>query len=259
MTIGWDDPRTADFYEAFCRSHDRYRAANEALVANAALEADHRVLDLAAGIGGTAAAVLPRLGKGGRVVCVEPAAAMRERGESRIHDPRVEWTAGPPEGMFDRVLVGAAIWQMTPLDRTLGALAALLRVGGALVFDIPAAYLGVPDGPGGGDDPHLTTLPGLLVEGRSLPAAEPLDLPDVDGVEAMLVDAGLEPKRWEFRRRMTQAEYRDWLKIPPISDRMLDGVDPDDRAARIDAAFERMDASSWRWERWVGFTAWRSR
>jgi len=214
---------------------------------------------VAAGIGGTAEAVLSRLGPDGRVVCVERAAAMRERGAARVRDSRVSWRGDLPETTFDRVLVGAAIWTMLPLAETLAGLAARVAPGGALALDLPAAYLGEPDEPGGGDDPWLAALPDALAEGRALPDAAPWDLPDAEGLAALLRDAGLRPERWEIRTRFTQAAYRDWLKLPPVSDRLLAGVEPEERAALVDGAFERVDPDSWRWERWAGYTAWASR
>jgi SAM-dependent methyltransferase len=257
VTVGWDDARTADAYEAFSRIHDRYRAANEELVARVAIRPGQKVLDVAAGIGGTARAVLSRLGSEGRIICIEPAAAMRERGRNRLHDPRVEWRETTPDETFDRVLVGAAIWQMTPLPETLAALARRVGPGGALGFDIPAAYLGEPDDPGAGDDPMLLALPALLAEGRTLPDMEPTGLPRAEDLPSLLRECGLRPEGFEFRRRMTQAEYRDWLKVPPVSDRLLADLDPEERAAAIDRAFMRVDAGSWRFERWLGFVAWK--
>jgi SAM-dependent methyltransferase len=255
---GWDDPRTAHFYEEFCRRHGRYREANAALVARAALEAGQRVLDLGAGTGRTAEAALPSLGAAGRLVCVEPAAAMREAGRARLADPRVTWTADCPEppAVFDRILCGAAIWQMLPLGQTVGRLATLLARGGALCFNIPSLYLGEADEEGGGRDPLLLELPLLLADGglSAAPAADPL--PDAEGVEALLRAAGLRPQRWTFRVRFTQAAYRDWLKIPVLTDRLLAGLGPDERARRVDEAFRQVDAASWRWERWAGWTAW---
>ncbi|MBI2014382.1 MAG: hypothetical protein HYS77_02430, partial [Candidatus Rokubacteria bacterium] len=109
--IGWDDPRTARYYEAFCAKHPRYHAANAVLIERAVLAPGQRVLDVAAGTGRTAAAALPWLHRQGRIVCVEPATAMRAVGEVRLADRRVTWTDRLPEppARFDRILCGAAI------------------------------------------------------------------------------------------------------------------------------------------------------
>ena len=48
---------------------------------------------------------------------------------------------------------------MLPLDRTIERLATLVAPGGALCFNIPAAYLLEADEPGGGRDPRLIHLP----------------------------------------------------------------------------------------------------
>lgn len=260
ISIGWDDEVTAQYYETFCLRHARYAAANRALVERADLRPGQRVLDLGAGIGGTAEAALSRIGETGRVVCAEPSAAMRSLGRRRLNDPRVEWPAEWPDigDSFDRVLCGAGIWQMLPLERTFAWISGLLAPGGALVFNIPGLYLGQPDAPGGGDDPQLLELPALLAE-ESAPLA-PADFPappDAAAVERLLGEAGLRPEPWSFTLRITQAAYRDWLKIPLMTNYLLPDLDADERAARIDAAFTLVDPHSWRWEAWLGWTAWR--
>src|SRR5262249_18491198 len=150
------------------------------------------------------------------------AGAMREAGESRLRDPRVTWSAELPDtGTFDRILCGAAIWQLNPLAETLAALRELLAPGGALVFDLPSLYLGRPDEPGGGRDPHLLELHAALGRGRTSTADAVGALPDEDGLDALLVKTGFRPVRWSFRRRMTQESQRDWLKIPVLTDALL--------------------------------------
>ena len=98
----WDQAATADAYEAFCGRHARYREANQSLAAHAALEPGQRVLDVGAGTGRTADALLPTLGPTGTLTCFEPALAMRLAGAERLRDPRVSWVAEwPGEGGFD--------------------------------------------------------------------------------------------------------------------------------------------------------------
>jgi SAM-dependent methyltransferase len=263
--IGWDHPATAERYERFCRRHARYRRANDVLAREAALGSGLRVLDVGAGSGRTASAALRRLGRDGAVVCVEPAAAMREAGRRRLRDARVTWRADLPDEpeAFDRVLAGAVIWQLDPLAEWIARLAGLLRRGGALAFDIPALYLGEPDEPGGGDDPLLLDLVGRLAADRA-PArrSEPppasrwrLGLSDV---EAALRAAGLAPRAWAFRQRLTQLAHARWLSIPVLTDRLLPGVAPEERDRRIARAFTGVDAGSFKWERWRGWTAWKS-
>lgn len=255
--VGWDDPRTAEAYEAFCERHGRYREANEVLIGRSALEGSARLLDLAAGTGRTAEAALSRLGPGARVLCVEPAAAMRARGARRLADPRVTWARElPASGPFDRILCGAALWQLTPLAETVARLRTLLSEGGAFAFDIPALYLGEPDEPGGGADACLTGLFAALARGRA-PTAEVVEpLPDADGVDTLLAASGFRAERWSFRVRITQETLRDWLKIPVLTDALLMDLAPDARAKAIDAAFGLCDSGSWRWESWRGWTAW---
>lgn len=254
--IGWDDPRTARAYEAFARAHDRYDEANRALVREALLSPAHRVLDLGAGTGRTAEAALAALGPEGRVVCVEPARAMREAGAARVRDPRVSWAAALDEapGDFDRVLCGATMWLLSPLDATLRALRTRLAAGGLVAFDVPALYVGEPDEPGGGDDPLLLSLPAEIAGGRAPRAAavEPLSIARIEGA---LAEAGLAFETFRFRTRLTQAGLRDWMKIPVVNGALLGDLDLPARDARIDAAFARCDPGSWRWERWIGWRA----
>jgi len=257
VSVGWDSPRTAALYERFNAGHGRYREANEALVKHASLAGDLSVLDVAAGTGRTAEAALASLGDGARVVCFEPARAMRKAGEERLTDPRVSWTGSLPERSFDRVLCGAAIWQLEPFGAGVEQLAARVAPGGAVCFTIPALYLGEGDEPGGGDDPLLVGLYARLPAGGPAPSFEPL--PDARGVEALLAERGLRPERWSFVRRMTQPELRDWLAISPLTDRLLAGLDADERVGALAEAYAGVDAASWRWEHWRGWTAWRPR
>jgi SAM-dependent methyltransferase len=258
MAIGWNHPETARYYERFCRLHPRYRVANAALAGHAEIPRNARVLDVAAGTGRTAQAVLRYLGPQGRITCLEPARAMRKAGSKRLHDPRLQWVADWPDTRFDRVLCGAAIWQMTPLEEIFRRVTASLAAGGLFAFNIPALYLGRPDAPGGGRDPHLLELPGLVAAGR-VPAAEargPLSAQDVD---TALAAGGFQAERWYLRQRFSQAAFRDWLKIPVLTDSLLPSLDAAARAQRIEAAYRSADPLSWRWEAWCGWTAWLNR
>jgi SAM-dependent methyltransferase len=260
---GWNDPEAAAYYEAFCHRHSRYQRANAELIAHAEIKPGMRVLDLGAGTGRTTEAALESLGVNGRVVCVEPFEAMRREGMRRITDPRVEWTdALPPlTESFDRILCGAAIWQMDSIRQTFTSLANLLHRRGALCFNIPALYLQEPDEPGGGSDPWLLTLPALLVSSSNCGAVEDTPMSSVPlrprRIGAWLRAAGLRGRTWSFRERITQEEYADWLKLPILTERMLGKFTPKDRAARIDAALASVDRSSWKWEKWSGWTAWK--
>lgn len=270
--VGWDHPATARAYQRFDLHSNRYRRANEELVAQAGLVVSLRVLDLGAGGGGTAAAALPYLGREGSVVCFEPAAAMQRLGRAAVSDPRVEWTSEWPSGTerFDRILCGAAVWQMVPLEWTFQRAHESLRAGGLFCFDIPALYLGEPDPPGGGRDPLLLGLPAALAredggrgrEHRASDLGGPAswagpggDVPGRSTVEAALARVGFRARMWSFVLRFSQAEYREWLKIPPTTDGLLPGMTPHERARRIDRAYPGVDPDSWRWERWLGWTA----
>jgi len=259
---GWDDPETVMYYEAFCRGQSRYLEANRALIAYAHLAPRMRALDLAAGTGRTVEIALPHLGEDGRVLCVEPSAAMRAEGMRRVTDARVEWSDVLPdvEETFDRILCSAAIWQFESLAETFGSLARLLRPGGALCFNIPALYLLEPDEPGGGSDPLLLSLPSALMALDGSGAVEEPSSNESLGnaaINAWLSSAGLRAESWCFRVRLTQDAYADWLKMPVVNRRLPGGLSPRARAARIDETLQLLDRSSWKWERWRGWTAWK--
>jgi len=264
--IGWDHPDTARYYARFQRRFARYRRANRMLVRHAALAPAARVLDVAAGDGGTAAAALAALGARGRVCCFEPAGAMRALGMRTLVDRRVSWLERRPAepGTFDRALCGAAIWQLRPLAETFREIHALLRPGGCLGFSLPALYLGEPDPPGGGRDPLLMELPAALAAeaAAAAPADEPPEPttdapPNAPTIDTWLAEAGFQSTRWTLATRFTQRAFREWLKIPPTTDRLLIGRTADERARLIDRAFRRVDPHAWRWERWAGWTAWK--
>jgi SAM-dependent methyltransferase len=259
---GWEDPETAYYYEAFCATRSRYAQANAALIAHAHIEPGMRLLDLGAGTGRTTEEALPYLGVGGTVLCVEPSAAMRTAGIRRLGDPRVAWRPALPDanGVFDRILCGAAIWQMHPLADTFHALAGLLRPSGALCFTIPASHLLEPDEPGGGSDPWLLSLPALLME-PSVYSPEAERAQAYPSLNLPAVSSGLNTvfqrvESWSFRVRLTQEDYAQWLKIPVVTERLLGGLRPAERARRIDAALSGVDRASWKWEGWRGWTAW---
>jgi SAM-dependent methyltransferase len=252
MIYGWDHPETARRYEQFCARHERYQIANQQLVEHAEIAAGLDVLDIAAGTGRTAELAVAG---GARVVCWEPAEAMRNLGKSRV--PQADWRDRPPEGLFDRVLCGAAAWQWQPFRELVHFAGGMVRKGGALIFNIPSLYLGIADEPGGGKDPHLLELANRLARGAvpdAAPTAQPLDL---DMVEATLTDAGFELSRWMFRVRLTQACLSDWRRIPVITDALLGALDAAERDARIDEACQALNDDSWKWEGWTGWTAWK--
>lgn len=262
---GWDDAATAARYRRFEERHGRYRRANAALARHAALRPGLKVLDLAAGTGGTTLALLPALGPHAVVHCVEPAAAMAQAGRLRLgDDSRVRWlaTLDAADTDYERIVCGAALWQWTDLPPLLHALAARLRPGGALVFNVPAAYLGQPDGPGGGSDPLLSGLHAALLQRHpgahaACTVAPPAGTRTVADLEAGLRDAGLRPLAWRHRQRLSQAAWCDWMKLPVLTAALWPGVPAEERDRRIDEAAATLDAASWRAEQWLGWTAWK--
>ncbi len=227
---------------------------------NAALANALHILDVAAGIGGTTAFVLKKTDSGAKVTCVEPSERMRQLGQQTISEPRVNWRADlpkPTERRYDRVLCGAAIWQLLPLNNTIEKFCDLLNPGGALCFNIPGLYLGLEDKPGGGNDPHLLALAGLLAEHASPGNTSTTEGLSVSEVDDSLRRCRLAVSHWQFDLKLTQEAYRDWLKIPLISNGFFPGLKCATRNQLIDAAFMKVDPLAWRWECWRGWTAWK--
>ncbi len=246
---GWDDPATVARWQAFGERFDRYHRVNAALAEHAALSEGLRILDVGAGTGGAAAAV--RAVAAVELTCAEPAAAMRDAASVEA-----TWLPELPEGRFDRVLCGSSLWLQGPLPDALRSLRARLVPGGALVFAIPAAYLGEPAPPGGGPDPWLQALPAALVAGRTGAPEPGPGLPDADGVDAALQALGLRPERWSVTTRWTSASQAAWLALPPVLAAMRPDLAATGRDAALAAAVEANPGDSWRDERWAGWTAW---
>jgi SAM-dependent methyltransferase len=258
MTLDlWNHPVTAERYRLFTGRHERYRTAARALVEAAGIAPGDSVLDVAAGIGCTAIACIEKLGPEDRVTAVERAGSMRAAGTSRTGGLPVDWLEALPAGrMFDRVICGAAIWALGPVEEVIACLATHVAQGGVLAVSLPAAYLGEADDPGGGIDPWLTGLPDALARldlGSAAPAAP-------GGTSEQLNDAlmrrsfascGLTVTRKSFRQMLTQATYCDWMSLPPVNDRLLGQLPPADRPAVVARVAASLDAASWRWEAWA--------
>jgi hypothetical protein len=117
-------------------------------------------------------------------------------------------------------------------------------------------YLGEADPPGGGRDPWLLELAALLADSSSLSSrAASGRIVGAQDIDRMLHAAGMEPHRWRFRLRLSYACYRDWLKIPVMTNRMMPKLTATQRARRIDEVYCQVDAASWRWECWTVWAA----
>ncbi len=252
MRYGWDHPLTARRYQEFCEGPTRYRFANQALVRLAELGGARNILDFAAGVGHTAEAIVAQAPDDARVLCVEPADAMRRAGEQRLRDARVRWAAELPDvGRFDRFVCSAALWLVDDWGRELDRAKSLSSEDALLCFTIPSLYLGVADRAGGGEDPLLTALWSELSRQRA-PESEPHAPPPNEAeLTALLRARGFDPVLDRLEYRLTQAELRDWTKIPVVTDALFPGLDVEARDRLIDAAFERSDPSSYRFEGWT--------
>ncbi|MHA7775885.1 methyltransferase domain-containing protein [Roseibium sp. M-1] len=258
MTLDlWNNPVTAERYRLFTEKHDRYRVAARELAEAVGIAPGQRVLDVAGGIGCTALACLEKLGPEDKVSAVEAAGAMRQIGRDRTDGLPVDWRAEMPVGeLFDRVVCGAAVWALGPFEAVIEDLAAHVAPGGVLAISLPAAYLGEADQPGGGEDPWLTALPQMLAQ---MDLGAPPSRASEDGapvlsdglVRRAFAARGFTVTRSDFRQRLTQAAYCDWMSLPPVNATLLGKLSPQDRPAAVARAAMGLDAASWRWEAWA--------
>lgn len=132
---GYHDPRLAAVYDLF-NGWGEDRDHHLALV----MAADH-VVDLGCGTG-MLLAEARRQGHDGRLVGIDPAAAMLEL--ARLEAPDVQWVHGTvvdlvPAGDVDLVVMTGHAFQHlvddADLDATLAGVAGLLRPGGAFAFE----------------------------------------------------------------------------------------------------------------------------
>ena len=138
--IGWDDPATAGSTSTSAGGTPATGGRTTALVAQAALGPGMRVLDVAAGTGRTAAAVLPLLGPAARSSASSRPRAMRSAGMRRDSGPR--GSRGGRTCRRDRRFSTACCaarrsGSSIRSTRRLRGSRRSLRPGGALAFDDP--------------------------------------------------------------------------------------------------------------------------
>jgi hypothetical protein len=160
---GWDHADTVRYYEAFNRRHTRYRTANRALVRHAQLRPG-----CACSISPPAPGAPRRLRSTSSVPTAASIASSRRRRcarrECRSSTPGCAGlrTLNPPARDTSASCAARPSGKCAERRACIRTLAERLAPGGALCFDIPAAYVGEPDPPGRGPDPLLTELPAAL-------------------------------------------------------------------------------------------------
>lgn len=120
--------------------HDREARARElaAVLADFAVGADERVVDVGCGTGDLTLALLARLGPSGRVVAVDISPQMLERARTKVVDPRVVWQVADAHRMpladasADRVLCFAVWPHLRDRARAAQEIQRVLRPGGML-------------------------------------------------------------------------------------------------------------------------------
>jgi ubiquinone/menaquinone biosynthesis C-methylase UbiE len=128
-----------DRIKAFDQDWER-RFLGEPIAAALATLPDVRILDVGAGTGRLARALLPEPSFHGRITCLEPSRRMLARGRSIVPGMRVEWLRAwadplPIDNAAFDVVVSLEILEFTPQpEMTLREMVRVLRPGGWLVL-----------------------------------------------------------------------------------------------------------------------------
>jgi SAM-dependent methyltransferase len=225
--VGWDDELNAELYERFTRDYPLYADTSRDLAARADLSGKQLVVDLCGGTGITAAILLERMPRHGRVIFVDNAEAMQTVGQRVLDDPRITWIVAGAEDVADHILEPAdavvcnsAVWK-TNTRRVFAAVKRILRPGGRFVFNIGGGFAGLPK-PGGRDARTTPSLNDLItaiavadygcVPRRDEDASPVLPLATV---EAQLTAAGFTVLAADtVTHHGTVEEKRAWLSIP---------------------------------------------
>lgn len=263
----WDDPRGAEVYNDVVRRGRLYpelgrRLATLAVPAppvHGSVPASAvRVLDLATGTGIVAGALLARLGPHGQVVGTDYAPAMLAvaRCELPVHNvafvradnARLPFAAGS----FDAVTCSAAFWHFPAPEAALTELARVVRPGGRLVYNVPAAQLAGAD-----DLPPAPVQLALARLGRARTGTDPQPA----GPRRSAADLHEAALRCGFTIAAThvadaaiaQSELIDLLEVPAIGARMFPDLDADGRAALVADAVRAVDPGQAVTVRWHEF------
>ncbi|MGW7261203.1 class I SAM-dependent methyltransferase [Streptomyces sp. NPDC054834] len=227
--LGWDEDTNAEAYEAFTRAHPMYDATSRDLARRVHLADASLVIDLCAGVGATARAILDVIPARARVVSVDNAAAMQRVARRTLTDARLTWITAPaeqlandvPSGNADAVVCNSAIWK-TDTAAVFAAVAHILRPGGRFVFNIGGGFAGVrhPDEQSVRTGPSLNALIRQIAVqkyGYTPPptaSGAPPKLP-LETVTEQLGKAGLAVVETEVTaQHSTMAEKKAWLSIP---------------------------------------------
>lgn len=218
----WHDWFTAAAYEAYVQKYGVYDWLNGHLAEVAQLDDARRVLDLACGTGATARGCLPYLGRDAELVGVDHSPQMVETARTQVEDPRCEFFVGGAcelsrrvDGPFDRVVCGAAFWQLPEPARVLDELAVLTERDALLALNVPASQLDRD-----GVEPHALQV---AVE-RQLRAETDCHLSSaprfgsLEALEGLLADAGFALETsWESCYEATQRELAALMLIPAMT------------------------------------------
>jgi SAM-dependent methyltransferase len=251
----WDDLQVAEIYAETVASTLLYRSLGGRLLDMLAPAQCERMLDLATGTGLLCAQICARGGAGTVVVGVDRAGAMLEVARREVPFEAVEFVEADPATLpfapasFDGCCCSAALWHFPALLASFRCIAHVLRAGGRMAFNVPAAQLSDLD-----DAAPSPFQRALASEGDrllGLPPAPSGPRLSRRAIVALAGEAGLSFSRAEvFEIVIPQRDLIELLEIPAISARMYPQAHPARLRECIDSAASRVTPGQMVTVRW---------
>lgn len=242
----WDDAVGAEVYAELVSGGRLYPALADGLLELVDPPSEAVLVDLACGTGLIAERWLPSAAPEAAVVGVDAAPAMLEVGRRRVADPRAAFLLAhvgalplAPAGC-DAALCSAALWHFPGLRCALGEIARVLRPGGRVAFNVPAAQLRDAD-----DLPPAPLQLALARVGERRfgepPRAAGPKLRRSD-LLTWCTESGFAPSYQRFRDlQLSQQELADLLSVPALGARIYPEADEAAREAWIAQALSSVE------------------
>jgi SAM-dependent methyltransferase len=251
----WDDLQVAEIYAETVARTLLYRSLGGRLLDMLGPAPRERVLDLATGTGLLCAQICARGSPGTVVVGVDRAGAMLEVARREVRSEAVEFVEADPAtlpfapGSFHGCCCSAALWHFPALLASFRQIACVLRAGGRLAFNVPAAQLA--DLEDAAPSPFQRALASEGERLLGLPPAPSGPRLSRLALVALAEEAGLSFSRAEvFEIAIPQRDLIELLDVPAISARMYPDAHPARLRQCIDSAVSRVTPEQMVTVRW---------
>jgi len=264
---GWDNPHTAEKYEAYAQKHTMYKETSRDLVRLAGITDNMQVIDLCCGTGITSEAVMSKLGDTGHCFSVDLAPAMLDVAREKLTADNISFHQSPAENLHeaienpvDRIICNSAFWQVDA-DKTLASVKQALKSDGRFVFNLPGGFYQIPDDESENrqSTPNIReTMRRIAVEdyGYSFPEFKSIITwrLNYESVQEKVNAAGLKLEHDEIiTYQQTQAASLEFCSIPIMTERNLPGVDYETRMKILKQATSELDPDDTITQKWAYF------